>query len=231
MDKNGFFYIANGGTLFLDEVGEIGLSMQVKLLRVIENGEYFMVGDIKPQKADVRIIAATNRDLREMLRKGFIRDDFYYRISIIPITLPPLRERKEDIPLLATYFLNLFSKEKKVDMPGKMMEAIYHYDWPGNVRQLQSVIQRFVTLGRFDLEDLRKDLKDPESGVGMDAEVTSLRIAMDNFEKRYIQRALDVNNWNRGKTASVLQLDQKTLYRKMKKVGLNRHKQDTFARL
>jgi PAS domain S-box-containing protein len=220
MDKNGLFYSANKGTLFLDEVGEIALSMQIKLLRAIESGEYRMIGDTKPRTCDVRIIAATNRDLSDRVRRGVMRDDFYFRISIIPITIPPLRERKEDIPLLVFHFLNLYTDGKKRDIPGKVMEAIFNYDWPGNVRELESAIQRFVAVGRFDIKDLRVDFK--ESGVSQEYEEKSkdLRLAMKDFEKHYIERSLNANQWKRSKTAAALGIDPKTLYRKMKKIGL-----------
>ena len=142
-DKKGYFYSAKGGTLFLDEVGEIGISMQVKLLRAIETGEYIMLGDTVPQKVDVRIVAATSKGLRDMVGKGQMREDFYYRVSVIIISLPPLRNRKEDIPLLSAHFLDAYGHGKKVDVPGRIMEAIYNHSWPGNVRELQNAIQRF----------------------------------------------------------------------------------------
>ncbi|MFC1857428.1 PAS domain S-box protein [Thermodesulfobacteriota bacterium] len=220
VDKKGFLRSADGGTLFMDEVGYIGIPMQVKLLRAIESGEYIMIGDTAAQNADIRIIAATNRDLREMSASGLIRDDFYYRISVILITLPPLRERREDIPLFVSHFLNQFGKGKKIDLPGKVMEAIYNHAWPGNVRELQSAIQRFLTVGRFDIKGLRADLDIPAAGETAEAKMTSLSQAVENFEKQYIKKVLVTHDWNRGKTAAVLRVDPKTLYRRMKKIGL-----------
>jgi transcriptional regulator with PAS, ATPase and Fis domain len=132
-DTHGYLDIANGGTLFLDEIGELSLEMQVKLLRAIEGGGYFPVGDSRPKHSDFRVIAATNRNLREMVRDGRIREDFFFRIHIIPITLPPLRERREDIPLLVDHYLNQFTQGQKMpELPGKALGALYKYDWPWN---------------------------------------------------------------------------------------------------
>lgn len=224
IDKTGYLHTADRGTLFLDEVGELGLNMQVKLLRALESGEHTPVGDSHVRRSDFRVISATNRDFSSMVRKGLVREDFYYRISIIPITLPPLREKKEDIPLLIEHFLKLYGREKKMrTFPGKIVEVLYRHDWPGNVRELQSVVQRYLAVGNFDFLDV--DRKSPESGRVIKEDsgsgVTDLREATQNFEKRLILMALNQNQWHRGKVAAALNIDPKTLYTKMKKVGLS----------
>ena len=141
-DKSGTLNVADGGTLFLDEVGELDLNMQVKLLRALDSGSYTPVGGTKPRKADLRIVAATNRNLIEEVGKGSMREDFFYRIHVIPIHLPPLRKRKEDIPLLVDDFLQTFDRSRRLSgLPGKVMDALYSYDWPGNVRELQNALQ------------------------------------------------------------------------------------------
>ena len=149
MDKGGYLDEADGGTLFLDEVGEIGLNMQVKLLRTIAGDGYTPVGSSMKKNADVRIVAATNRNLRELVKQGVMRDDFFYRIHILPIYLPPLRDRKEDMPLLIDHFLQSYDKNHPL-LPGQVTEALLNYDWPGNIRELQNVLQRYLTLKRLD---------------------------------------------------------------------------------
>jgi PAS domain S-box-containing protein len=223
IDKTGYLHTADGGTLFLDEVGELGLNIQVKFLRALENGEYIPIGDTQVRKSNFRVISATNRDFSEMVSKGHVREDFYYRISVIPIVLPPLRERKEDIPLLIEHFMRLYSKGKKVPIiPGRIMEVLFNYNWPGNVRELQSVIQRYLAMGNFDF--LAMNGKSEKVEVGIDEDpgdgVRDLRSAMEIFEKRFIFNALNQNRWHRGKVAVALGIDPKTLYTKMKKIGL-----------
>ena len=223
IDKTGYLHTADGGTLFLDEVGELGLNIQVKFLRALENGEYIPVGDTQVRKSNFRVISATNRDFSEMVSKGHVREDFYYRISVIPIVLPPLRERKEDIPLLIENFMRLYSKGKKVPIiPGRIMEVLFNYNWPGNVRELQSVIQRYLAMGNFDFLTMNGKSEKVEVGIDEDPGdgVRDLRSAMEIFEKRFIFNALNQNRWHRGKVAVALGIDPKTLYTKMKKIGL-----------
>jgi transcriptional regulator with PAS, ATPase and Fis domain len=223
IDKNGYLHTANGGTLFLDEVAELGLNIQVKLLRAVESGEYTPVGSTHVRKSDLRIVSATNRDYWGMVEKGLIREDFYYRISVIPIHLPPLRERKDDIPLLIEHFLETYSKGKKMPaIPGKIMETLLIHDWPGNVRELQSVIQRYLAVGNFDFLSVEEKAERLDNGIYPDVEneVVDLRSATEVFERRYILNALKQNRWHRGKAAAALRIDPKTLYLKMKKIGL-----------
>ncbi|MBN2126664.1 MAG: sigma 54-interacting transcriptional regulator [Deltaproteobacteria bacterium] len=223
IDKTGYLHTASGGTLFLDEVGELSLNIQVKLLRALESGEYVPVGDTHPRRSRLRIISATNRDFRGLVDAGRVREDFYYRISVIPILLPTLREKKEDIPLLIDHFLRLYGREKGVPaIPGKISEVLYSYDWPGNVRELQSVVQRFLAVGNWDFLTMGGKLRRPGDKVDLDPakRVTDLRKAKETFERRCILEALQQNRWHKGKAAAALRIDPKTLYIKMKKIGL-----------
>ncbi len=224
IDKTGYLHTASGGTLFLDEVGELGLNLQVKLLRAFEVGEYTPVGDSHVRKSDLRIISATNRDFQGLVGRGLIREDFYYRISVIPIVLPPLRDKKEDIPLLVEHFLLMYGRDGNGgNIPGKIAEILYHYDWPGNVRELQSVVQRYLAVGNLDFLNTtgKTGRKEKEIEEDFGNKVTDLRQARDSFEKRIILAALNQNHWHRGKAAAALNIDPKTLYIKMKKIGLN----------
>jgi transcriptional regulator with PAS, ATPase and Fis domain len=225
IDKTGYLESANGGTLFLDEVGELGVNMQVKLLRSFEAGVYTPVGDTQERHSRLRLIAATNRDFNAMVGSGQIRQDFYYRISILPIVLPPLREKKEDIPLLVEHFLCLYFKgEKNPSIPSKVMDMFYRHDWPGNVRELQGVIQRYLAVGNFDFLSSKnlglKSWEEEESLPEEAVQVGELREAVENFERRFIKDALNQCRWHRGKTAGLLGVDPKTLYTKMQKLGL-----------
>jgi len=217
-DKHGYLYAANGGTLFLDEVGELDINIQVKFLRALETGEYSPIGDTNTYRSDFRLISATNKDLSQLVTNGYMREDFYYRISVIPIVIPPLRDRKEDIPLLVEHFLKIYSKgEHPPTLPAKYMDLLMNYDWPGNVRELQGVIQRYLTMGSFEF--LNKKISDlteePE-----DIQLGNLKQAVNEYEKRIILKILNENRWHRGKAASILGIDPKTLYRKMKKYGI-----------
>ncbi|MDX9745494.1 MAG: sigma 54-interacting transcriptional regulator [Syntrophales bacterium] len=225
IDKHGYLDLANRGTLLLDEVGELGLSIQVKLLRAIEGGGYTPVGDTRLKQSDIRIIAATNRDLMEQVNRKAIRPDFFYRIHVLPITLPPLRERKEDIPLLVEHFMALYRQgEEPFRLPEKIMETLFAYNWPGNVRELQNVIQRYLTEKKLDFLP-SADL--PEiSRVSMTSGLpgytdNSLNAAVEAFEKRFIEEALKNQKWKKGKAADALGVSRKTLFRKMKQYGLN----------
>ncbi len=223
-DKHGYLDLAHGGTLFLDEVGEIGPAMQVKLLRAIEGGGYTPVGGKSLHKADIRIVAATNRDTLQMVREGRMREDFYYRIHVIPVHLPPLRERLPDIPLLVEHFLTSYGDEgrRRYPLPGTVMEALMRHPWPGNVRELQNVLHRYVTLGRLVLEDNHGGGPDhPKAGaaVGSDAG-RMLAEALGRFEKDYLLDQLQQHRWHVGRTAASLGIDRRTLQRKMKRFGL-----------
>ena len=229
-DSRGFFDIANRGTLFLDEVGELTTHMQVKLLRAIEGGGYTPVGGNRAKNSNVRIVAATNENLRSQIRTGRIREDFFFRIHIIPIYVPPLRDRKEDIPLLAEHLLMLFSKGRKVpEIELKTMEILRAYDWPGNVRELQNVLQRYVAtkhLNLMDLSDMREESSERNHlklsrhfsslQTESDAGTGCLRAAVADYEKDLIRKALDQVRWNRKEASLFLGIPLRTLSRKMK---------------
>ncbi|MCB2166570.1 MAG: sigma 54-interacting transcriptional regulator [Deltaproteobacteria bacterium] len=228
-DKDGFLDRADGGTLFLDELGEIGPNLQVKLLRVLEGGGYTPIGGHEVKKPDVRIIAATNRDLQAQVNRGIMREDFFYRIHIIPIQLPPLRERKEDIPLLIEHFMKQAGGENnQPPITGEMLEAMVRHNWPGNVRELQNVLQRHRSLNRFDLlkgaprQPFQE--KDRIAGLPIDAQGESFQAAMARCERHLLLKVLENNQWQREVAAQALGLPLRTFYRKLKKHGLIRHK-------
>ncbi|MCP4405618.1 MAG: PAS domain S-box protein [bacterium] len=224
-DKPGFFGSAHHGTLFLDEVGELSPALQVKLLRAIENGEYNSLGDNRPKTADVRIVAATNRDLKTLVRQGLMREDFFYRIHVIVITVPPLRTRKEDIPLLLEHFLKQYSENvPPAQLPARVLEAFYEYDWPGNVRQLQNTLSRYLTLGRLDFISPRQTddglVGDEKIPLPSSAQLSSLHEAVETLERQLILKSLEQEHWHRRHAAEALGIPRKTLFRKMKKYGL-----------
>jgi len=228
-DKDGFLDRADGGTLFLDELGEIGPNLQVKLLRVLEGGGYTPIGGHEVKKPDVRIIAATNRDLQAQVNRGIMREDFFYRIHIIPIQLPPLRERKDDIPLLIEHFLKKAGDETNPPViTGEMLEAMVRHNWPGNVRELQNVLQRHRSLNRFDLLKgaPRQPFQETDriAGLPIDAQGESFQAAMARCERHLLLKVLENNQWQREVAAQALGLPLRTFYRKLKKHGLIRHK-------
>lgn len=220
-EKPGFFDEAHNGTLFLDELGELRPSMQVKLLRVLETGEYFPVGETKAKKADVRIISATNRDLPAMVGQGSFREDLFYRIHVIDIELPPLRERREDIPLLVEFFFSrLPSTGKKPILTGKMLDTLSHYEWPGNVRELQNTIQRFQVTNQISLPGGRSlGTAEADDALG---HADGLNGAIKDLESRLIQESLRKTMWNRTDAADLLKISRWTLQRKMDKYALGK---------
>lgn len=217
--KNGKFEVADEGTLFLDEIGDMSLQTQAKVLRVIETQEFQRVGGNKNIKVDVRIIAATNKDIREEVRKSNFREDLYFRLNVIPLFVPPLRERKEDIPILVEYFLESlaieYGKHPKKIIP-EILKGLQSYDWPGNVRELKNVIERLVIMTPSDIIT-SKNLFIP--GEHEDSDYfrhKTLKDARDAFEKDYIIKKLEENNWNISKTAEVLDIERSNLHRKIK---------------
>ncbi len=220
-DKTGLIVLADGGTLFLDEIGDMPLSLQAKLLKVIESGEVFPLGDTKPRHVDIRIIAATNKNLEEMMREGTFREDLYYRLNVIEILIPPLRERKDDIPPLVMHFIRKFSEQNKKpvkNIDDRAMKALLEYPWYGNVRELSNVIERAVVLCKTDtitLEDLPEKVRHPST-----VSSTTLKDTLSEFERKVILERLNQYNWNKEETAHSLGIDLATLYRKMKKLGI-----------
>jgi len=222
--KYGRFEVANGGTVFLDEIGNINMNIQTKLLRVLQEKEITRVGSSQVIKVDVRIIAATNKDLLKCVEEQTFREDMFYRLSVVPIVLPPLRERGEDIPLLANHFLKKYNekREKSVTaISGEAMKVLTEYDWPGNVRELENVIERAVVLTKSgvieptDLWYYELGSKTPSSSDT--DEVKSLADA----EKEHIMRAVNMFDGHLGKTSEALGIDRKTLRLKLRKYGID----------
>ena len=217
-DKKGRFELADGGTIFLDEIGEIDPSTQIKLLRVLQEREFEKVGGEKTIKTDVRVIAATNRNLVDEIAKGKFREDLYYRLNVVSLEVPPLRERKEDIFLLATSFLNEFCKENKKNIEGFSNEArtaIASYDWPGNIRELRNCVESAVVMCRtsqIELNDLPPAVSKARSGNSIEIE---LGTTMDEAEKKIILGTVAYCKGNKSKAADVLGLGRKTIIRKM----------------
>lgn len=223
-DRKGLFEEANPGTIFLDEIGEMALDLQAKLLRVLETGEFLRIGDSKPTKVNVRIIAATNRDLAKEVEKGHFRQDLFYRISVFNIHLPPLRERTEDIEALAHHFLHVFAL--KTNKPIRTVEKAYlkalqQHHWPGNIRELKNAIERSVIL--TDDDQLAISSLPPELQLlsPMDKESRILSaFDLASAEKIHIQKVLNYTNGNKTKTAELLNIALTTLYRKLTEYGL-----------
>ena len=224
--KRGNLDAADKGTLFLDELGEINQSMQVKLLRAIEGGGYTPLGSSEVRRPDIRIVAATNRNLGQMVRQGLIREDFFYRIHIIPIQLPALRDRKEDLPLLIDHFLKQENRDKHPPrIPGQALDALLNYHWPGNVRELQNVLHRYVTLGQLDFLEpqLPQQVETVLPDVGQEEAWQGYQAAITCFEKALFLKALEQHHWHREKAAASLGLPRRTFFRKLKKFGLSDH--------
>jgi len=222
--RKGRFEMSDGGTIFLDEIGEINPSVQIKILRVLQEREFERVGGNQPISVDTRIIAATNRDLKSEIAKGNFREDLYYRLNVVNIHIPPLRERKEDIPLLASAFLKEFSEENGKSIEGidnKAAMALYNYSWPGNIRELRNCIESAVVLSRGHFI-LPQDLPPDISASAEDQ--SSIRIPMGTTmaesEKLIIRSTLNFTGGNKSKTAEVLGIGRKTLHRKIHDFGL-----------
>ena len=218
--KHGSFELANGGTFFFDEIGNISLNIQSKILRVIQEKEIRRVGATDTIKVDVRVIAATNKDLRQAVDKGTFREDLFYRISVIPIHLPPLRDRKEDIIPLANHFLAKYNQRRKRALKGfhsTVKEVFLNYSWHGNVRELENVVERSVVIEDND-EITFSSLPSHLRGNSSQIDATSHEIvSLELLEKSHIIRTLNATDWNRSKTARLLGIDRKTLYDKIKR--------------
>jgi PAS domain S-box-containing protein len=225
-DKPGLLAEAEGGTLFLDEIGEIGPSLQVKLLRAIEGGGYTPIGSSEVVIPNIRIVAATNRRLQEEVRKGHLREDFYYRIHIIPIQLPPLRERREDIGMLIQHFLETFSEDGAVPvMPDHVMRSLCNRDWPGNIRELQNAVHRYLTLNAYEPEEQptvapASASPEPDYKAPAPPADTALADVLAHYEREHLLRVLNANHWHRSRAAHILGIDRRTLFRKIQKYGL-----------
>lgn len=226
-DRKGKLLLADGGTLFLDEIGDMSLKTQAKLVRIVEEQKFEPLGSSDSISIDTRFIAATNKNLRELISKGQFREDLFFKLNIIPIVIPPLRERKEDIPLLINHFLHYFSIEygkKQKTMSQEAMKAFLNYSWPGNVSELINVIERFVIM--VEEEEIKSShlslLVEPiefQDLVGKD-DTRSLKEAKGYFEREYIHKVLIKNSWDLSKTASALKVEDKDLRQKIKDLGI-----------
>lgn len=232
-DKKGLILSAHNGTLFLDEIGELPLPLQAKLLRVLQEGEIRPVGSTETIKINVRVIAATNRDLAQMVQEGTFREDLYYRLNVFPITLPPLRERKDDIPVLVNYFVHKFSKQYNVEIEqitSEVMAFFQDYDFPGNVRELMNIIERAVILASqskcINEYCLPAELKSHGKAAGLTPSIENgfeyLKDAVAKFESEYIRQCLGKNAGNQTHTARQLGLSRRTLVEKLGKYNLRR---------
>lgn len=230
--KVGLFESANGGTLFLDEIGDLGKDLQVKLLRVMQDQEVRRVGGTTSTLVDVRIIAATNRDLEQLVKDGRFRDDLYYRLKVVPITLPSLAERREDIPMLVHHFLQKCAAGTNHAVCGilpETMAVLMHYRWPGNVRELENVVERAVSLSHGPLltpEDLPAAIRQAAAGEGESklsraTQEDEAYLTLEEVEKRHLIRVLKETKGNKVKAAKILGIDRRTLYRMAERFGLD----------
>jgi two-component system nitrogen regulation response regulator NtrX len=236
--KLGKFELAHGGTLFLDEIGDMGLAAQAKVLRILQTGELTRLGSNDPVSVEVRVVAATNKNLEEEIRTGGFREDLFYRINVVPLVVPPLRQRKEDIPELAGHFIGLFCRENgfpPMNLQPEALELLLDYHWPGNVRELRNVIERLVIMVREPLIrafHVRRHLTALFAGrPGDDTELRRLssmlgRLSLKEFreeqEKAFIQAALDESGWNVSRAAALLGLERTNLHKKITGYGLKK---------
>jgi formate hydrogenlyase transcriptional activator len=224
----GRFEMADGGTIFLDEVGELPSDTQVKLLRVLQEGEFERVGSSKPVKVDVRVIAATNRNLSAAIKEGAFRQDLFYRLNVFPLDMPPLRERKTDIPLLANFFINKFGKKMGKDIKGiskATLERMESYSWPGNIRELQNVIERAVVTASGSTLEIDDSILGADSTSRADVE------ALQQVERSHIIRVLKQTNWvvhGQAGAAAILRINPSTLRFRMQKLGIKRQTHNAY---
>jgi chemotaxis protein methyltransferase CheR len=214
--------VAHGATLFLDEIGDLPLELQPKLLRVIQDGEFERLGSSKTIRVDARVIAATNRHLEEEVRQGRFREDLWYRLNIFPITVPPLRDRRQDIPLLVEYFVEKIAKRlgKRIEtIPASVMDALLNYHWPGNIRELENVLERAVINSSSPRLRLVDELKKPNKAT-LDTHRT-----LADVEREYILQVLEKTHWKvsgKNSASEILDLDRSTLRARMRKLGITK---------
>ena len=229
-DKTGLFAAAGSGTFFLDEIGETSLAIQAKLLRALEEHEITPVGAVKPESVDVRLIAATNANLQEMVDQGSFRADLFYRLNVFTLEIPPLRERAADIEILASYFIKRHCARMNMQVPSlteEAFEALKAYGWPGNVRQLENMLERTLMLakgGAIEIDDLPEDILkaiDDESPLMKNiTKKISVSPDLETMEKAYIHYILHQTGWNKSRAAKILGIDLSTLYRKMDRYSI-----------
>ncbi len=226
-DRDGHFMTANGGTILLDEIGEVSPALQVKLLRVIQQGEVNRVGSSQPLKTDVRIIAATNRDLEQMIDQGSFRQDLYYRLNVVPLVLPPLRERREDLDQLIHHFIGKFTEsDEQYTLTERARTALLSYNWPGNIRELENAVEHAIVLsdsGRIEIEHLPPSIQSQKStGSSSGAPVGEIlgEASLEEIEKQCILQALDKTGGNRTRAARLLNVTRRTLGYRLRKYNL-----------
>jgi len=231
--KKGKFELADRGTLFLDEIGDMSLQTQAKVLRVTETQEFHRVGGSTNIKVDVRIVSATNKNLGEEVKKGLFREDLFFRLNVIPLSVPPLRERKEDIPLLVDYFIHAFAAEYGQPPKRITSEAIRNlqeYSWPGNIRELRNLIERLVIMTP-SMEITAKDFLLTGRHESSDySSYRTLKEARESFERDFISRKLEENNWNISKTAEILDIERSNLHRKIKNYNIQQTSGETSSK-
>jgi len=230
--RQGRFALADGGTIFLDEIGDMSPTLQVKLLRVLQSRSFEPVGSSKTVEVDVRVVAATNQNLEKLMAEGGFREDLYYRLNVLPIEAPPLRERREDIPLLVRHFFDRTSQEKDTPIESVSDEALQQlvaYDWPGNVRELENLVERMILLGSGDeigTEDLPAAVREARFPTGQPPLVPAAGLAFNEvvaaFETGLIEQALSHTDWNKNRAAKLLSLNRTTLVEKIRKRGIVR---------
>ncbi len=217
--KRGRLEMAHGGTLFLDEIGEVGVRTQIDLLRVLEDGVFYRVGGTQPLEADFRVVAATNLDLDRAVREGRFREDLFYRLNVVRITMPPLRRRKQDIPLLAEHFLRRYALEARrpIERIGRdALDAMMVYDWPGNVRELENAIERAVVVGKGP------QIRAEDLPIGRPVAPGAAAVRLEEVERDHIRRILEESGWNITRSARLLGIDRSTLYGKIRRYGLRK---------
>jgi two-component system, NtrC family, nitrogen regulation response regulator NtrX len=227
MRKKGRFDLADGGTLFLDEIADMSLKTQSKILRILQEQEFERVGGTEPVRVDVRVIAATNKDLDSEIESGNFREDLYYRLNVIPLHVPPLRERRDDVPQFIDLYLKEFCARSRIRtkrVSKEVVKALIQYGWPGNVRELRNVIERMVILSEgetISVKDLPPSIAAPGSEpIGSPFDFNSLKDARSAFEKEYLMRRLIENNYNISRTAEMVGMERSTLHRKIKSYGI-----------
>ena len=225
--RAGRFELAHRGTIFLDEVGEMSPATQTKLLRVLQERAFEPLGSARTVTVDIRVIAATNRELEKEVKEGRFREDLYYRLNVVPIVVPPLRERKEDVPLLADHFLAIYREKNRkpiMAISGKALDLLVRYDWPGNVRELENCIERAVIMGRDEVivpADLPPQIRMlPQDSSEAEFAIPS-GISLDTMERALIVKTLDETGGNRTRTAEILGINRRTLQNKLKEYGIN----------
>ncbi len=233
--KRGKFDLANEGIIFLDEVADMSLNAQAKILRILQEKKFERVGGTKIIETDVRVLAATNKDLEREMEEGRFRQDLYYRLHVIPLTVPPLRERKEDIPLLVNHFIREFSLEeegRQKTVTDDALEILMVHDWPGNVRELKNIVERLIIMtaaGVIDAQDIPPLIRENRKMDHIDMVLhpaDSLKDARQEFEKKYILKKLAENDWNITKTADSIGLERSNLHKKIKSFGLDEIKRE-----